>query len=465
MAVQLPLADPTPEEPSQPGQFSSQQPPRTQPTPPPSVTNAFVPVPSISNTAQSHAAPPSGFAHSFPVQNLTSMQPTQNPPPPPPPTQQQPSPQNPNPEAEVAKIWGVLNELLEQLSANRQASIQLHSLAAGVKSQAIHSQTGYVLRRLTQVLEFRYNLDRTQDEYNAALEKMNAQMTAENTVLVNENKQMGTLIKEYEQTLENVMAGFRVRANEVQQRELSIMREYERKLLTIETAQLQASLAQQTTVSTSLGRVGELLRVLMRVLGGEDPSSVPTSVLANMVEAETGTSSTGTGLGKEGEIDITGTAGHMTIGRQPQKKIINSWELEAPASPMPGTTALPPSPSDSSTTLASSSDSSDPPDQARYKADILTDKEAQLLAADWALERECELARLEQENAMLHQLVQEREKLSRVTATSDADVHITMGEHALRLELPKYTLPKRTFKGKLGGKDIGPYGMYKKFEE
>ena len=44
-----------------------------------------------------------------------------------------PSPQGPNPEAEVARIYGLLNELLEQLNANRQASIQLHSLAAGVK--------------------------------------------------------------------------------------------------------------------------------------------------------------------------------------------------------------------------------------------------------------------------------------------------------------------------------------------
>lgn len=243
------------------------------------------------------------------------------------------------------------------------------------------------------------------------------------------------------------------------------MREYERKLLTIETAQLQASLAQQTTFSSSLGRVGELLRVLMRAFGGEDPSSVPDSVLANMVEAETGTSSTGTGVGKEGEIDITSTAGHMTIGRHPQKKIINSWELETPPSPMPGMNPLPPSASDSSTTLELAPDSGDLPDQARSKADILADKEAQLIAADWALERECELARLERENVVLRQLMQEREKLERVTATSGADVQSPASEHAPRLELPRLTLPKRTFKGKLGGKDIGPYGMYKKFEE
>lgn len=50
------------------------------------------------------------------------------------------------------------------------------------------------------------------EEYNAALEKMNAQMSAENYTLINDNKQLGTLIKEYEQTLENVMSAFRVRA-------------------------------------------------------------------------------------------------------------------------------------------------------------------------------------------------------------------------------------------------------------
>lgn len=41
---------------------------------------------------------------------------------------------------------------------------------------------------------------------------MNAQMSAENNALANDNKQLGALIKEYEQTLEGVMTAFRVRA-------------------------------------------------------------------------------------------------------------------------------------------------------------------------------------------------------------------------------------------------------------
>lgn len=41
---------------------------------------------------------------------------------------------------------------------------------------------------------------------------MNTQMTAENYALQNDNKQLNALIKEYEQTLENVMSTFRTRA-------------------------------------------------------------------------------------------------------------------------------------------------------------------------------------------------------------------------------------------------------------
>lgn len=37
-------------------------------------------------------------------------------------------------------------------------------------------------------------------------------MSAENNTLINDNKQLNALIKEYEQTLENVMSTFRTRA-------------------------------------------------------------------------------------------------------------------------------------------------------------------------------------------------------------------------------------------------------------
>jgi hypothetical protein len=50
------------------------------------------------------------------------------------------------------------------------------------------------------------------EEYDAELERMNAAMIAENLALQHDNKQLNTLIKEYETTLETVMSLFRQRA-------------------------------------------------------------------------------------------------------------------------------------------------------------------------------------------------------------------------------------------------------------
>lgn len=50
------------------------------------------------------------------------------------------------------------------------------------------------------------------EAYDAELERMNAAMLAENQTLLNDNRQLSALIREYEQTLENVMAAFRTRA-------------------------------------------------------------------------------------------------------------------------------------------------------------------------------------------------------------------------------------------------------------
>lgn len=50
------------------------------------------------------------------------------------------------------------------------------------------------------------------DVYDAELQRMNSTLAAENQGLLHDNKQLGTLIKEYEQTLESVMGSFRTRA-------------------------------------------------------------------------------------------------------------------------------------------------------------------------------------------------------------------------------------------------------------
>jgi hypothetical protein len=58
----------------------------------------------------------------------------------------------------------------------------------------------------------RSDSDSYADVYEGELERMNAAMIEDNHALQRDNKQLNALIKEYEQTLENVMAAFRNRA-------------------------------------------------------------------------------------------------------------------------------------------------------------------------------------------------------------------------------------------------------------
>jgi hypothetical protein len=124
------------------------------------------------------------------------------------------------------------------------------------------------------------------EDYESELERMNTSMAAENQSLQYDNKQLNALIKEYEQTLETVMSTFRNRAvcaylsflkyhnpilhqRDVQERELSLIREYEAKLLVREEENVTRDLDSSTAVSESLARLSHVLRQLLRYLGGE----------------------------------------------------------------------------------------------------------------------------------------------------------------------------------------------------
>jgi len=163
---------------------------------------------------------------------------------------------------ELAQLWLMIQELSKQLNQNRSLSVSLISQTGDVKNQSIHSQTGFVLRR--------FNLDKPQEEYNAELEHMNAAIMAENQSLQYDNKQLSALIKEYEQTLESIMSTFRNRARDVQERELSLIREYETKLLELEDENSGSELKQSAATIESLRRIANLLRQVLRVQGGEE---------------------------------------------------------------------------------------------------------------------------------------------------------------------------------------------------
>ncbi|KII86887.1 hypothetical protein PLICRDRAFT_113936 [Plicaturopsis crispa FD-325 SS-3] len=163
---------------------------------------------------------------------------------------------------EMSRLWGIIAELGEQLSRNRALSVQLYTQAGQVKVQAIHAQTGFVLRR--------FNAEKSQEAYDSELERMTASISAENQGLLHDNKQLNALIKEYEQTLDNLMSAFRNRAREVQEHELSLIREYETKLLEREDADATRELTSSSSLSQSLAQISHLLRLYMRSLNGED---------------------------------------------------------------------------------------------------------------------------------------------------------------------------------------------------
>lgn len=168
-------------------------------------------------------------------------------------------------DSELVRLLNIIQELSEQLSQNRSLASSLYTATGTVKTQAAHSQTGFVLRR--------FNLDKTKEAYDAELQRMNVSLASDNQTLQHDNKQLGILIREYEQTLENVMSAFRTRARDVQEHELAFIRDYESKLLKKESENLLRALTTSTSESVSLGRMSDALRRLMRLLNGEDVSS------------------------------------------------------------------------------------------------------------------------------------------------------------------------------------------------
>ncbi|KAL1743612.1 hypothetical protein HDZ31DRAFT_40532 [Schizophyllum fasciatum] len=163
--------------------------------------------------------------------------------------------------SELHHLWQLITELSEQLNQNRSLSVSLYTTAADIKNQAVHCQNGFVLRR--------FNLDKSQEEYDAELEQMNQSMAAENQALAHDNKQLSGLIKEYESTLDTLMTNFRNRAQDVQDHELSLVRSYEEKLLQLEEENAKTELQTTSELANALARLGQYLRGLSRLEAGE----------------------------------------------------------------------------------------------------------------------------------------------------------------------------------------------------
>ncbi|XAO25050.1 hypothetical protein I312_103859 [Cryptococcus bacillisporus CA1280] len=279
-------------------------------------------------------------------------------------------------EEELVRLWSLVGELSEQLSNNRALVAQLKARAENVKGQAVHVGTGFPLRR--------FNLDISNEEFHSELEAFGSHLVLENQQLQHENKQLNALLKEYEQTLETVMNKFRGVAHSSQQHDLSLHSYYTALLQTLQTAHFSAQLHDSTSLSLLLNRLSTLLRSALRSMQGEEPDAgidmaaiLPaleqteqSYLSSNHLVSESGPSGTN-------NVDNEDFRGHsptsQPTGRQSKKTI-----PRAPAKPTRFPGFLPGS-------------------SGGYAG-----TEGQ---ADWALEREMEILRLEDENRALREML------------------------------------------------------------
>lgn len=162
---------------------------------------------------------------------------------------------------ELQRLWTLVSELSSQLSANQQLCQSLQAQADELKGQALHSGTGYTLRR--------FNLDISKEKFESELEKVNSQLVMENQQLAHENKQISILLREYESTLETIMAKFRSFSHATQQHTLALTSHYETLLSNNAYEVANADLRANTAFSEHLSHLGSLVRLALRDFEGE----------------------------------------------------------------------------------------------------------------------------------------------------------------------------------------------------
>ncbi|KLO20602.1 hypothetical protein SCHPADRAFT_897868 [Schizopora paradoxa] len=170
-----------------------------------------------------------------------------------------------DPESDMIRVWHMVQELSEQLSHNQKLVAQLKAQAVNLKNQIAQNGPGYALRR--------FNVDISKETFESELERQNAQIVIDNQTLQQENRQLSSLLKEFEQTLETVMAKFRNHAYAAQQHEMTLTKHYEALLLSRETASMNIDLNTSAHISTSIQRLSHFLRLLLRSLSGDDPNA------------------------------------------------------------------------------------------------------------------------------------------------------------------------------------------------
>ncbi|CAL1694291.1 unnamed protein product [Somion occarium] len=264
-------------------------------------------------------------------------------------------------ENDLIRAWQLLLDLSDLNAHNQKVAAGLNNIAAGLKTKAEEVSSGFTLRRI--------NTDISKEVFESELERTNAQIIIENHTLLHENRQLSSLLREYEQTMDTIMSRFRSHAHAAHQHEVTLTRHYENLLLARETSSVQADLRSNASISSSLQRLAQNLRNLMRSMAGEDPESSSSHQAQTL---------------QQPSLQVP----------DPQKDCSPSTY---PPHPYPETQAHTDQPTPSDIRASSSSDG-------------LTQEDESLLSllssqSDWALEREAEIARLEAENEHLRSLL------------------------------------------------------------
>jgi hypothetical protein len=224
------------------------------------------------------------------------------------------------------------------------------------------------------------------EEFTSEIEAFSSHLVLENQQLQHENKQLNTLLKEYEQTLESVMGKFRGIAvcpalqvaglvltiqHASTQHDLSLHSYYTSLLQTLQTAHSSAHLHDNASLSLLLHRLSTLLRSALRALGGEDAEIDLETHIPGLLAISGST-------GQSGDIhsDSAGSSpisprSHVSFG---PKSILRKGPQRPPVwqGSMPGASG----------------------------GYIGTGGQG-----DWAMEREMEVLRLEEENASLREML------------------------------------------------------------
>ncbi|KAF9786741.1 hypothetical protein BJ322DRAFT_1003431 [Thelephora terrestris] len=166
-------------------------------------------------------------------------------------------------DSEFIRAWTLIHELSEQLAHNQKMISTLASQAGLLQAEAGQfSASGYNLRR--------FNTDISKERFESEQERTNAATVIENHALLQENRQLSLLLKEYEHAIGSVMNKFRSYTVAAQQHESNIVRHYD----TLLAQESQPNITNPTATAMPLSHLSHNLRNLILTMAGRaEPDS------------------------------------------------------------------------------------------------------------------------------------------------------------------------------------------------